>query len=71
MIKDSEILFVTTTLYSKWLDYQQDIVKNFFPNSERIVVDGRKNWPKSWFYWIDEVKKSDKKYYIHIDEDFL
>ncbi len=71
MIKDSEILFVTTTLYSKWLDYQQDIVKNFFPNSERIVVDGRKNWPKSWFYWIDEVKKSDKKYYIHIDEDFF
>ncbi len=71
MIKDSEILFVTTTLYSKWLSYQSNIIKKLFPLSDYIIVDGRENWPNSWFYWIDEVKKSDKKYYIHIDEDFF
>lgn len=65
------IVFVTTTLYSKWLDYQQKIIKNLFPDSDIIIIDGRGNWPNSWFYWIDEVKKSDKKYYIHIDEDFF
>ncbi len=62
---ENEIIFVTTTLYSKWLSYQQNIIKIFFPNSQIITVDDRENWPNSWFYWIDEVKKSDKKYYIH------
>lgn len=68
---EENIVFVTTTLYTKWLDYQQKIIKNLFPKSEIIIIDGRKNWPNSWFYWIDEAKKSDKKYYIHIDEDFF
>lgn len=66
-----DIVFVTTTLHTKWLDYQQKIIKILFPESDIIIVDGRGNWPNSWFYWIDEVKKSDKKYYIHIDEDFF
>ena len=71
MIKEIDIVFVTTTLYTKWLDYQQSIIKRLFPESEVITVNGNGNWPNSWFYWIDEVKKSDKKYYIHIDEDFF
>ena len=71
MIDESNIVFVTTTLYTKWLNYQSEIIKNLFPDSQHIIVDGRGNWPNSWFYWIDEVKKSDRKYYIHIDEDFF
>lgn len=71
MVKESDIVFVTTTLYTKWLDYQQNIIKKLFPESEIITVNGQGNWPNSWFYWIDEVKKSDKKYYIHLDEDFF
>ena len=71
MINEKDIVFVTTTLYSKWLDYQSKIIKKLFPESQHIIVDGRGNWPNSWFYWIDEVKKSDKKYYIHVDEDFF
>ena len=71
MILDKDIVFVTTTLYTKWLDYQSEIIKKIFPNSQHIIVDGKENWPNSWFYWIDEVKKSDRKYYIHIDEDFF
>lgn len=69
MIKDSDIVFVTTSLSTKWIDYQQKILKLNFPESSFIVINGRGNWPKSWFYWIDEVKKTDKKWYIHIDED--
>lgn len=75
MIKEEDIVFVTTSLYTKWLDYQSKIIKKLFPNSQHIIVDGRPSpsniWPNSWFYWIDEVKKSDKKYYIHLDEDFF
>lgn len=68
---ENDIVFVTTTLYTKWLTYQSEIIRNLFPNSEHIIVDGRNNWPYSWFYWIDKVKLSDKKYFIHIDEDFF
>jgi hypothetical protein len=71
MVNERDILFITTTLYTKWLEYQQNIIKKLFTDSEIIIVDGRGNWPNSWFYWIDEVKKSGKKYYIHIDEDFF
>jgi len=71
MIKEKDIVFVTTTLYTKWLGYQKRIIKELFPDSHHIIVDGRNNWPNSWFYWIDEVKKCDQKYYIHIDEDFF
>jgi hypothetical protein len=71
MIEDKDICFVTTTLYTKWLKYQSDIIKYNFPNSQHIIIDGRNNWPNSWFYWIEEVKKSNSKYFVHIDEDFF
>ena len=71
MINDKDIVFVTTTLHTKWLNYQKRLIKNMFPDSQHIIVDGRGNWPNSWFYWIDEVKKCNQKYYVHIDEDFF
>jgi hypothetical protein len=71
MISEKDIVFVTTTLYTKWLNYQKQIIKDLFPESRHIIVDGRGNWPNSWFYWIDEVKNCDQEYYIHIDEDFF
>lgn len=71
MIEEKDIVFVTTTLYTKWLDYQSKIIKKLFPESHHIIVDGRGGWPNSWFYWIDKIKESDKKYYIHLDEDFF
>ena len=57
MVNDKDIVFVTTTLNTKWLNYQKRLIKNMFPDSKHIIVDGGKNWPNSWFYWIDEVKK--------------
>lgn len=71
MINEEDIVFVTTSLYTKWLGYQSNIIKNLFPDSKHIIVDGRSSWPNSWFYWINEVKKTDGKYFIHIDEDFF
>jgi hypothetical protein len=71
MVSDSEIVFVTTALYTKWLDYQKNIIKKLFPESTHIIVDGRKlqEWPKSWFYWIDHIKQTQYKWYVLIDED--
>lgn len=71
MIQEEEILFITTTLYTKWLGYQSNLIKKLFPNSKHLIVDGRGGWPNSWFYWIDRVKNSKQKYYIHLDEDFF
>ncbi len=71
MINEKDIVFITTTLYTKWLNYQKRLIKKLFPESRHIIVDGTKNWPNSWFYWIDEIKKCGEKYYIHIDEDFF
>lgn len=67
----SSICFVTTSLKSKWLDYQQKNISKIFPESKRIVVDGSNDWPRAWFYWIAQVADlSDQyKYYIHIDDD--
>jgi len=51
--------------------YQTKLIKNHFPNSQHIIIDGRKNWPYSWFYWINEIKKTECDYFIHVDEDFF
>lgn len=69
MIKESDIVFVTTSISTKWIGYQQKILKENFPESSFVVVNGIGNWPKSWFYWIDRIKNLDQKWYIHIDED--
>ena len=69
MIKDEDIIFVTTTLQSKWLNYQREIIKDLFPGSFHVVIDGRTNWPYAWFYWMDEIKEIPGKWFIHIDED--
>ncbi len=71
MISEKDICFVTTTLYTKFLNYQSKILKSNFPESQHIIVDGTKEWPNSWFYWIEEVKKTNCKYFVHIDEDFF
>jgi hypothetical protein len=68
-MEEKDIVFITTTLYSKWLDYQKKIIKDTFPESKTIIIDGRRNWPNAWFYWIEELKNIDSKWFIHIDED--
>lgn len=67
----NDIVFVTTSCLTKWLNYQTKIIKKFFPDTKHLIFNGQQNWPYPWFYWINEIKKSDSKYFIHIDEDFF
>lgn len=71
MTADRDIVFVTTSLNTKWMDLQKKIVRDKFPGSEHIIIDGRSNWPNSWFYWINEIKERNEKWFIHVDEDFF
>jgi hypothetical protein len=70
-IEDKDIVFVTTTLMTKWMPIQHALIKNFFPESQIMVFSGLERWPYSWFYWIEPVKKSGAKYFVHLDEDFF
>ena len=69
MILDSDIIFVTTTLNSKWLSYQSKIIKDLFPGSEHLIIDGSSNWPKAWFSWVGSIRGKDVKWFVHLDED--
>ena len=42
---------------------------SFFTESEKIIIDGRHNWPTVWYEWIDKALNSNKEWIIHIDED--
>jgi len=68
-IKDTDIIFVTNSIFTKWIEFEKRILKHHFPESQHIIIDGTSNWPVSWFYWIDIVKKSGAKWFIHIEED--
>lgn len=71
MVRDEDIVFVTTTIYSECLDVQTKVIKKMFPKSEHVLIDGRDvlNWPNSMFYWINQIKNRNEKYFILIDED--
>ena len=57
MINEKDICFVTTTLYTKWLNYQSKILKNNFPESNHIIVDGTKTGPTLGFTGLMKLKK--------------
>jgi hypothetical protein len=69
MIKDEDIVFITTTLNSKWLGYSKSLVSKFFPNSQHVIKDGSRNWPYAWFYWLEDIKTTSAKWFVHLDED--
>lgn len=68
-LKDSDILFITTSRMTPWLEWCRKSVKKFFPNSSHLIIDGTNNWPNVWFEWLDHLKKYEEKYFIMIDED--
>ncbi len=71
MITDEDIVFITTTIYSECLEFQQSLIKKLFPKSSLLIIDGRdlNRWPNSMFDWINELKKIEQKYFVLIDED--
>lgn len=69
-IKEGDgLVFVTTTTNSDIQITQGNQIDKFFPNSKRILVDGRTGWFTVWYQWIDECLKTDSNWFIHIDED--
>lgn len=69
-IKDgSGLVFATTTTWSDIQKQQGYCIDRHFPDSKRILIDGRTGWFQVWYQWIDECLKTDKDWFIHIDED--
>jgi hypothetical protein len=69
-IKDGDgLTFLTTTTWSDIQKYQGWSIDKWFPNSKRILIDGRTGWFSIWYKWIDEALKTNSEWFIHIDED--
>jgi hypothetical protein len=68
-LDDKDILFITTSRFTPWLEWTKKSVKKFFPNSEHLIIDGTQNWPTVWFEWLNHLKNYNTKYFVMIDED--
>lgn len=63
-----KLLFVTSSLGTKWLDYSQNLIAREFPSSKLVIVNGSKNWkPLGFIEDLEEYRSFD--FLIHIDED--
>jgi hypothetical protein len=69
MTSDKDILFITPTVWTRWLGHSKRIIAEAFPESEHVVVDGTKRWPYDWFDWIGLIKGKPQRWVVHIDED--
>lgn len=65
----SDITFITTTLYSKWLTHCFGLVKHHFPDSKHIILNGETGWPETWFSWLSQLPVIKTDYIILLDED--
>ncbi|MFT3738851.1 MAG: hypothetical protein QM786_08835 [Breznakibacter sp.] len=76
-IDEKDILFLTPTIGSIWLFYQQYLIKKQFPQSQKILINGNHRWNFAlgqkcvWYDFIWEAirHKTTHKYFVHIDED--
>lgn len=65
----SNITFITTTVYSKWLKHCHALIKMHFPDCMHAIINGRNGWPEPWFYWINQLTELNTDYFILVDED--
>ncbi|HRW64692.1 MAG TPA: hypothetical protein P5032_02940 [Candidatus Competibacter sp.] len=63
----SKIAFLTVSLGTKWESYSQSLIKIYFPECQRIVVDGSRSWNP--IYFTDYGNKIHADYLILVDED--
>jgi hypothetical protein len=61
--------FFTTSTFSDIQEAQSKCIKNNFPNSQHIIIDGRGGWFQIWYKWLDLAKDIESDWYIHLDED--
>jgi hypothetical protein len=69
MINKEDILFVTTSLFTESQKYQKKQLEKFFPQSEKIIIDGTTGWFDIWYKWIDIALNKSQEWIIHLDED--
>ncbi len=67
MIEQSRVLFVSTSMCTKWEFYSRALVQKYFPSATHLIIDGRRSWHP--LYFLTEVIKIDADYVVHIDED--
>jgi len=65
--KNRTLVFITTSLGTKWESYSQALIARGYPNQTRIIVDGTQKWSALMF--LDRALEQDSDYTIHIDED--
>lgn len=61
------VLAVTTSMGTKWESYSQALLAQHFPDWERLVIDGRREWSPTGF--IEHAVQCDAQYVVHVDED--
>lgn len=66
---DEEIVFVTNTRFTPWLEHSQAAIEAEFAASRRLVIDGRSGWPEVWFRWIRRVRRAPERWVCLVDED--
>jgi len=64
-----KIVFFTTSTFSDVQEVSSSCVKNFFPESDHILIDGGGGWFSVWYEWLNAAKSIDADWYIHLDED--
>jgi hypothetical protein len=64
-----KIVFFTTSTFSDIQETQSKCIKKFFPDSDHILIDGRRGWFNIWYEWLNISYKYSADWYIHIDED--
>lgn len=64
-----KITFFTTSTGSDIQQTQSECIKKLFPESQHILVDGRRGWFMVWYEWIIRAKSIESDWYVHIDED--
>jgi hypothetical protein len=68
-LRDDEIVFVTNTRFTPWLERSQAAIRDELPGSRRLVLDGRTGWPEAWFRWIRRVRRAPERWVCLVDED--
>ena len=65
----NNITFFTTSTFSDIQETQSKCVGKYFPDSEHVLIDGRKGWFDIWYKWLELAKGKDSEWFIHLDED--
>ncbi len=64
---EKRITFLTSSMGTKWLAYSQALLKIWFPECKRIVVDGSSGWDPLFFVSLSESVETE--YQVLVDED--